>query len=190
MPGFFAPEHRSSADISVSVRMININKGHNQSLMERCPPLNEYAWSVDSVRQYKKTDNLETAIDRTLDSMPDSFQIKSFLEQHRAEVKNMLLTEYNEAETLEMFKRDYLAEGRAKGRAEGRAKGRAEGRAKGRAEGAEAERLNSIRSIMDALKEIPHNARGPLAGEYQPLAACKNLDYPPGNLRFLQFAID
>jgi len=37
---------------------------------------------------------------------------------------------------------------------------------------------------------IPHNARGPLAGEFQPLAACKNLDYPPGNLRFLQFAID
>jgi len=31
-------------------------------------------------------------------------------------------------------------------------------------------------------KELPHNARGPLAGEYQPLAACKNLDYPPGNL--------
>ena len=31
----------------------------------------------------------------------------------------MLLTEYNEAETLEMFKRDYLAEGRAEGRTEG-----------------------------------------------------------------------
>ena len=43
----------------------------------------------------------------------------------------MLLTEYNEAETLEMFKRDYLAEGRA--------------------EGTETERLNSIRSIMDSL---------------------------------------
>jgi len=40
------------------------------------------------------------------------------------------------------------------------------------------------------LKEIPHNARGPLAGEFQSLAACKNLDYLPGNLRFLQFAID
>jgi len=39
-------------------------------------------------------------------------------------------------------------------------------------------------------KELPHNARGPLAGEFQPFAACKNLDYPPGNLRFLQFAID
>ena len=41
-----------------------------------------------------------------------------------------------------------------------------------------------------SVKEMPHNARGPLAGEFQPLAACKNLDYPPGNLRFLQFAID
>ena len=174
MPGFFAPEHRGSADISVSVRMININKGHNQSLMDRCPPLNEYAWSVDSVRQYKKTDNLEAAIDRTLDSMPDSFQIKSFLEQHRAEVKNMLLTEYNEAETLEMFKRDYLAEGRAKGRAEG----------------AETERLNSIRSIMDSLKEIPHNMGGSLAGEFQPSAACKFLDLPPVSLRNLQATAD
>jgi len=40
------------------------------------------------------------------------------------------------------------------------------------------------------LKEKPHNGRGPLAGEFQSLAACKNLDYPPGNLRFLPFAID
>jgi len=57
-------------------------------LKDSCPPLSEYAWSVDSVRQYKKTDNLEAAIDRTLDTMPDSFLIKPFLEQHRAEVKN------------------------------------------------------------------------------------------------------
>ncbi len=88
----FAPEHRHSADISVTVRMVNINKGCNQSLMDSCPPLSEYAWSVDSVRQYKKTDNLEAAIDRTLDSMPDSFLIKPFLEQHRAEAKNIPLT--------------------------------------------------------------------------------------------------
>ena len=150
----FAPEHRHSADISVTVRMVNINKGYNQNLMDSCPPLSEYAWSVDSVRQYKKTDNLEAAIDRTLDSMPDSFLIKPFLEQHRAEVKNMLLTEYNEAETLEMIKRDYLAEGRAEGRAEGE----------------EHERLTTIRKLMKSLKmtaqqamavlEIPSSEQG------------------------------
>ena len=32
--------------------------------------------------------------------------IKPFLEAHRAEVKGMLLTEYNEAETMELFKED------------------------------------------------------------------------------------
>ena len=120
------------ADISVTVRMININRGHNQELMESCRPLDEYAWSVDSVRMYRKTDNLETAIDKTLDQMPQSFLIKPFLEEHRAEVKNMLLTEYNEAETMELFKRDYLAEGRA--------------------EGQEAERISSIRNLMKSLK--------------------------------------
>ena len=84
----------------------------------------------------------------------DSFLIKPFLEQHRAEVKNMLLTEYNEAETLEMIKRDYLAEGRAEGRAEGE----------------EYERLTTIRKLMKSLKmtaqqamavlEIPSSEQG------------------------------
>ena len=51
----------------------------------------------------------------------------------------MLLTEYNEAEQMELF------------REEGREEGRAEGREEGRAEGAERERVNSIRSMMEAL---------------------------------------
>ena len=46
------------------------------------------------------------------------FLIKTFLETHKAEVKGMLLTEYNEAETMEMFRE----EGRKKGRGEGEQK--------------------------------------------------------------------
>ena len=43
--------------------------------------------------------------------MPDDFVIKPFLEVHRAEVKGMLLTEYNEAEAMEMFREEGRAEG-------------------------------------------------------------------------------
>lgn len=43
----------------------------------------------------------------------------------------MLLTEYNEAETMELFKEEGRMEGRAEGRMEGRAEGRIEGRAEG-----------------------------------------------------------
>ncbi len=38
--------------------------------------------------------------------------IRSFLEQHQSEVRNMCLTEYNEAETMQMFKEEGREEGR------------------------------------------------------------------------------
>ena len=47
----------------------------------------------------------------------------------------MLLTEYNEAPAMELFREEGRAEGRVEGRAEGRVEGRAEGRAEGRVEG-------------------------------------------------------
>ena len=47
--------------------------------------------------------------------MPDSFVIKPFLVTHRAEVRGMLLTEYNETEQMELFKEDGIREGLIKG---------------------------------------------------------------------------
>ena len=43
----------------------------------------------------------------------------------------MCLTEYNEAETMQMFKEEGRAEGRVEGLEEGRAEGREEGRKEG-----------------------------------------------------------
>jgi len=34
--------------------------------------------------------------------------------------------------------------------------------------------------ISDQIKEIPHNMDGSLTGDFQPSAACKFLDLPPG----------
>ena len=65
----------------------------------------------------------------------------------------MLLTEYNEVETLEMFKRDYLAEGRA--------------------EGEEHERLNTIRKRMRSLKMT---ARQAMAVLENPSSGQENID--------------
>ena len=52
----------------------------------------------------------------------------------------MLLTEYNEAEAMELFKED--------GRKEGRIVGREEGRIEGREEGHMAAMLTSIQKVM------------------------------------------
>ena len=45
-------------------------------------------------------------------SMPEDFEIKEFLVEHQSEVKNMCLTEYDEAETMQMFKEEGREEGR------------------------------------------------------------------------------
>ncbi len=118
------------SDVEVNVRLININLGNNKELLESCRPLKEYSWFVDSVRnkKYHGKMSLEEAVDCILDEMPEDFSIREFLIGNRAEVKNMCLTEYNEAETMQMFKEEGREEGRAEGLEEGHTKGLAEGR--------------------------------------------------------------
>lgn len=94
--------YEGEGDIEVTVTMLNINHGKNKKLMEACKPLSEYAWLVDAVRRYQDEKmNLDAAVDASLDEMPDSFVIKSFLIGNRAEVKSMLLTEYNEEKVMQ-----------------------------------------------------------------------------------------
>ena len=101
----------SKSDIEVKVRMINVNYGRNKKLLDNCKPLKEYSWLVNQIRSNQKNDEIESAIDRSISEMPDDFIIKPFLLAHRSEVKGMLLTEYNEAATMELFKEDGKKEG-------------------------------------------------------------------------------
>lgn len=67
---------------------------------------------------------IESAVDKAISEMPEDFEIRMFLIGHKSEVKSMCLTEYNEAETMEMFKAEAREEGLAEGRKEGRAEER------------------------------------------------------------------
>ena len=108
----FPKERREEADIQVRVRMLNINSGRNAAMMATCKPLEEYAWIVEEIRKREDVMGLELAIDSSIDEMPEDFEIKSYLEAHKAEVKAMLLTEYNEAKTMELFREEGRTEGR------------------------------------------------------------------------------
>ena len=110
------------SDIEVTVRMINVNYGNNKELMKACKPLEEYSWLVAEIRKNNETkdkDGTSSAIDKAITAMPDDFLIKPFLEAHRAEVKGMLMEEYNEAEVLELTREEGKEEGREEGREEG-----------------------------------------------------------------------
>ena len=54
--------------------------------------------------------DIEKVVDKALDEMPDNFIIKKFLLAHRAEVKGMFLTEYNEEKTLQQERQEGIQE--------------------------------------------------------------------------------
>ena len=133
------------SDILVRVRMLNVNYGKNLKLMADCKPLMEYSWLVAEIRRNNATNDAEgfsSAVDRAITAMPDDFLIKPFLILHRMEVKGMLLTEYNEAETMELF--------------------REEGRKEGREEGREEEKILNIKTMMETLKLTAQQAMNAL----------------------------
>ena len=79
----FKEDHRGKADIEVKVRMLNVNYGRNNKLMDKCKPLAEYAWFIDEIRNNRKEHDIEVSVKRVIDLMPDSYIIKNFLIGHR-----------------------------------------------------------------------------------------------------------
>ena len=61
-----------------------------------------------------------------LDSMPDDSLIKPLIIANRAEVKRMFITEYDEAATMEKFKKEYFAQGLSQGISQGIIQGKRE----------------------------------------------------------------
>ena len=59
------------------MRLININSGKNQKLLESCATLKEYSWFVEKVRE-NMTSNmaLEDAVDSAINDMPKDYQIR------------------------------------------------------------------------------------------------------------------
>lgn len=110
----------ADADIEVRVRMLNITPGRNPALMEACEALKEYSWIMEQVWKNLDTMSTDDAVDTVITNLPMDFILRSFLRKHQAEVKGMLLAEYNEVEQMELFKEEGRTEGRAEGRAEGR----------------------------------------------------------------------
>ena len=83
--------------VECTALMLNINYGHNRELMTACRELYEYAYFVEKVREFLK-DGLtrDAAIDRAVEHCIEAGILKDFLILHRAEVKDVILTEYDE----------------------------------------------------------------------------------------------
>ena len=102
-------------DLECRAVMLNINYGHNKELMEACRKLYEYSRFVESIRMYLNTGmKLGAAMDQAIEDCIRLDILKELLLKHRGEVKQVILTEYNE----ERHAKTLLEEGRRQGREE------------------------------------------------------------------------
>ena len=119
-------------DIDVIVHVYNINPGHR--LPGCCRPLEDYSQFVSAYRDRITSVGAEQAANEALDSLPEG-EVKNYILSQKGEVIDMLLTEYDEEETLKVVAEDARAEGEAIGMAKGEAIGVAKGEAIGVAKG-------------------------------------------------------
>lgn len=96
--------------------VLNINYGHNKELMEKCKTLKEYAQLVAMIRNNiaKKTE-LEVAVEQAVDECITRGILSDILRKNRAEVIEMILTEYDEEEFRQCLKEESWKEGHVSG---------------------------------------------------------------------------
>ena len=126
------------ADVELTVRMLNINHGHNGLLMEKCRILKEYAEFVDITRSYARgRSNVEEALADAVEYCIENGILEKFLWENRAEVLGMLLEEFD----VKKYERTLRSEGREEGIREGMEFGRKQGIEQG------------MRCMVEALQE-------------------------------------
>jgi len=110
--------------LEVKVVMLNINKGYNETLLNACETLKEYAEYVSRVRKNAKEMELEEAVEQAITECIREGILSEFLKKNRAEAKSVSIYEYD----MEKHMRMERAEAREEGIKEGIEKGIKEGR--------------------------------------------------------------
>lgn len=96
--------------------MLNINKGHNQELMNACHTLRDYSEYVARIRTYSAEMPLTDAVEKAITECVHENILRDFLLKNRAEAKAMSIYEYDEEKTLRMFREEGYEDGERNGK--------------------------------------------------------------------------
>ena len=96
---------KEKACMELEAEVLNINYGNNKELMESCRPLMEYAYFVQKVKAYSKEHQRDKAIELAVNDCIKEEILKEILIKNRAEVVDMLLTEYDEEKRIRIMEK-------------------------------------------------------------------------------------
>jgi len=138
--------------LELKVQVYNINNGRNPEIMARSKLLREYSIFIGKIREFEQKLPLKEAIDAAVKYCMENDVLEEFLETHGKEVKNMLMTEFNQIEAMAVSREEGIAIGEERGIAIGEERGIAIGAAigeeRGRAEGIAKAAENAARKAL------------------------------------------
>ena len=89
------------SSLELTVKVLNINYGHNAEIMAKSETLAGYAYLINKCRQYIDAGmELTVALTQAIRDCIDEGILAKYLSQHASEVHNMLTTEWNLEDAL------------------------------------------------------------------------------------------
>ncbi len=98
----------ANPQLELVVTMLNINSGHNEELMRRCPLLKEYAIFVETTRKYSRIMPIKEAVKYSVEDCIQHNILRDFLLRQKAEVIKMSIYEFDAEREWALIKRDML----------------------------------------------------------------------------------
>ena len=102
--------------LELEVKVININLAVNHPLLQECRSVYEYSWFIQRIKDYiGKGYSRDGAVVQAMADCLDEGIMKDFINEHGTEVENMLFTEFNMEDALEVRGEEMYEEGIEKG---------------------------------------------------------------------------
>jgi hypothetical protein len=102
--------------LELTVKVYNINYGHNEAIARKCRRLAGYSAFVGKVREFEKnTADKEAGMKMAIKYCIEHDIMKDFFETNASEVVNMLLTEWNWDDAKAVWREEALEEGLERG---------------------------------------------------------------------------
>lgn len=140
---------QKEACLEMKVQVLNINYGKNRRMMERCQKLEEYSFFISRIRFYEEEGiPMVEAVDRAIEESIGKGVLAEFLRKNRDEVRDMILTEYNEQKHIENEKKWSYEEGLQLGEEIGEARGIQLG-----------EKIGKIQAVKDMIMRLSQKKR-------------------------------
>ena len=108
--------HTPNGSLELTVRVLNINKGHNESVVDRSVDLSGYVVLIDEIHKNRKSGmGLKEAISKAVKDCESRNILVDFLKKHGGEVMSMLYKEWNWDEYIAVQREEAAEDGEHRG---------------------------------------------------------------------------